>query len=762
MSPATGRTARDPVAVVGMGIVVPGACTPDGFWRLLLRGTNVFTEPGKLFPIEHFHSAAPSAPDKVTSRLAGYVHHDLLPAGVTDAAADDRSEAETWLRFCLRGALAGVRMDPGSPVLCSAAVQPAVLREFEFAIARRELLRTLSEPGERAPRSADPPLPARWFPTALVRSAMRGLLPDSTEVLVVDSACSSGLVAIDAGVRALWCREFSTVVCAAAISMPITAMICSTRNGGQSASGEIRPFDEGADGTVFADGAVALVLKPLQRARRDGDRVHGLVLGTGIAHDGRGKAMNAPNAEGQARAMTRALRSAALPPTEVGWFVAHGTGAPLGDATEVASLRRAYPGPPRRFLTSTKSVVGHGSPAAGPASVVHALLGLRHRLIPAQGHHSRPAEACALGGDLRVPTEHTPFGADGIPPVVGVNGFGLGGTNVHLLLGAAERVPATRPSSRTVTPPWSAARNEPEPLAVVALAADVPGGLDSRAFPAWLSGARDAPPPFFVPTYPPPAKGEFLIPGSQLRALDQSHISAMRLFRELTRDHLDVMAGLRATTGVFTAHCGPTETYLDTVLRCHLDSVRRSPEGRTADPSGRRGEAAAARLRAEVDLGPYALAGMLISTSAASVARYFDLSGPAFAVEGPDAGARAVRAAGLHLDTGTVDVAFVSAFNSAGAGRAEPVRSWGTHAPTGEPTPADGGFAVLLTRPGTARAHGLPVIASLDPGRPAGTAPARDDNGILRKRTYGCADSLLRLLQGHPQNRTDTAPREED
>ncbi|MGW7517707.1 beta-ketoacyl [acyl carrier protein] synthase domain-containing protein [Streptomyces sp. NPDC054796] len=735
-------------AVVGMGIIVPGASSPEEYWNVLVDGHAPFSEPSA-FDIGDFHSEDHREADKVRGRVSAYLHSDVPRTGTPGGPADgEASRVETWLRHCLAQALQDVRVPSAEPVLCSMAVQPFGILELEEALARKGLFRLLAEvPDEHgagpSPEPGESPVPARWLPRELVRCAARGLLPRDTDVLAVDSACSSGMAAIDAGLRAVWSSTHGIAVCGGSFALTPAVLIGTTQTDGQSSGGALAPFDEDANGTLFGDGAAVVVLKRLDLARRDNDTVHAVVVGSGMSHDGRGKGINAPDVHGQSIALTRALESCDLDPEAVRWVVSHGTSTPLGDATETMSVNRAYPptgdeGP--RYLTSNKNLIGHGSAAAGPASLIHAVLGLRHRTVPAQRDHRAPSARCDLGEDLQVPVSHTPLDGNGSePPFVGVNGFGLGGTNIHTLVAPDPE------SAREHTSSPAAEDGDTEAIALVGCAADVPGGATAEELRAWLLGEAEASPPArFAGGYPQPAAGEFLIPGPQLHALDESHVSALRLFSELTSGREEELSALRPTTGVFAAHFGPTEAHLRLVLRCHADAVRRSPAGRAADPSGERWEKVLSELRAAHGISRYSLAGSLINLTAAQVSKHYGLMGPAFALEGENSGGDALRVARTYLLTGAIDLAYVVAFNGMGRERASFVQ--GQAMPfSGEHHIAEGGFGVLLARAGTRRALGLPDLGELSPALVERSAVPAWTTGCPG-RTYLCADGLLTFL----------------
>jgi len=184
-----------------------------------------------------------------------------------------------------------------------------------------------------------------------------------------------------------------------------------------------------------------MVLKRLADARRDGDRVYAVIKGVGISSDGRGLSVMAPRVEGEVLALRRAYEKAEVSPRTVGLIEAHGTGTPVGDATEVKALTHVFGprngGAPWCGLGSVKSMVGHLMPAAGVAGMIKAALALHHKTLP-------PTLHCEQTNPL-LELEKTPFyivskarpwihGERSAPRRAGVNSFGFGGINAHAIL----------------------------------------------------------------------------------------------------------------------------------------------------------------------------------------------------------------------------------------------------------------------------------------------------------------------------------------
>jgi phthiocerol/phenolphthiocerol synthesis type-I polyketide synthase E len=272
--------------------------------------------------------------------------------------------------------------------------------------------------------------------------------------MTVQTACSSGLVAVHAACQSLLSGECDMVL-AGAVSLRIPHQVGYFHEPGSMVSplGRCRPFDAGADGTVFGSGVAAVVLKPLQAAIDDGDRIHAVIRGSAINNDGSKKmSYTAPNGAAQADVIAEAHAVADVDSSTISYVEAHGTGTPLGDPIEIEGLRRAFSvsdttrqGP--CAVGSVKSNIGHLAEVSGIAGLIKTILCLQHRAIPASLHYSTPNPALNLEqGPFVVQGEYSPWKWDGVLRA-GVSSFGVGGTNVHVVVEEAPPVPPAEPQS---------------------------------------------------------------------------------------------------------------------------------------------------------------------------------------------------------------------------------------------------------------------------------------------------------------------------
>ncbi|MET9972609.1 ketoacyl-synthetase C-terminal extension domain-containing protein, partial [Streptomyces sp. NPDC006356] len=226
-------------------------------------------------------------------------------------------------------------------------------------------------------------------------------------------------------------------------------------------TGRSAPFDASADGIVLGEGVGAVLLKRLDRAVADGDRIHGVIRGSGVNGDGRTNGITAPSAAGQSGLIERVRRQAGISPEDVTYVEAHGTGTPLGDPIEVKALDQVLgrgPGHSDCGLGSVKGNIGHTTMAAGIAGLLKVLLALRHRQLPPSINYSMPnPEIDFERSRLRPVTELRPWRPGPSGQLVGaVSSFGFSGTNAHLVVAEPPRRTDSPPEAATMVIPLSA------------------------------------------------------------------------------------------------------------------------------------------------------------------------------------------------------------------------------------------------------------------------------------------------------------------
>ncbi len=266
--------------------------------------------------------------------------------------------------------------------------------------------------------------------------------------LSVQTACSSALVAVHLACQSILNGECEMALAGGA-SLRIPHRVGYWHEPGSmvSPTGHCRPFDVRSDGTIFGSGVGVVLLKSLQDAVDDGDRIHAVIRGSALNNDGSTKmTFAAPNSAGQADVIAEAQAIAEVDASTISYVETHGTGTPLGDPIEIEGLRLAFgasetPRPGPCFIGSVKSNIGHLESAAGIASLIKAILCLKHRAIPATLHYTSPNPELHLDrGPFVVRDQYGPWDWDGVRRA-GVSSFGVGGTNAHVVLEEWAAVP---------------------------------------------------------------------------------------------------------------------------------------------------------------------------------------------------------------------------------------------------------------------------------------------------------------------------------
>ena len=271
----------------------------------------------------------------------------------------------------------------------------------------------------------------------------------------VYSACSTSLLAVAQAVQSLRAGQCEVALAgAASITSPINSGYLYQEGAMLSPDGHCRPFDAQAQGTVFSDGAGVVLLKTLAAAQRDGDMIHAIIKGVGLANDGRDKgSFSAPSAAGQAAAISAALADGRVDPATISYVEAHGTATPLGDPIELDGLHLAFGATAELHscaLGSIKSNMGHLTAAAGVAGLIKTILALQHRQLPPSLHYSKPNAHFDLASSpffVNTTLRDWPAAAD-TPRRAGVSSFGVGGTNVHVVLEEASG-PMAKPAHQS-------------------------------------------------------------------------------------------------------------------------------------------------------------------------------------------------------------------------------------------------------------------------------------------------------------------------
>ena len=428
----------EPIAIVGMACRFPGAPDLGSFWRLLVEGKNSVTEAdpnsgvgrmGELFGDSQVNNQA--------CRFGAFVDNlDLFDASFFRISPVEAELLDPQQRMML---------EVSWQALEDAGIDPARLRGSRTGVYTgisndeyRMLVVDSSKPSEAA---------ACLY--ALSGTNLNGTSGRVSFVLglmgpakAVDAACASSLVSVHDAVADLQQGKADLAI-AGGVQAILNGRIYELRADSMmlSPDGQCKAFDASANGYVRGEGCGVVILKRLSEAEVDGDRIWAVIRGAAVNHGGTGVGLTVPNTPGLEQVMEAALADAGIGPLEVDFIEAHGTGTTVGDPIELNAVNAVY-GQGRNLsepllVASVKTNVGHLESAAGIAGLMKAALVVNQGLIPRHLHFRDPNPSLNWADlPLLVPTETVDWPDDRQRPrLVGVNSFGISGTNSHILVG---------------------------------------------------------------------------------------------------------------------------------------------------------------------------------------------------------------------------------------------------------------------------------------------------------------------------------------
>jgi malonyl CoA-acyl carrier protein transacylase len=461
-----------PIAIVGLGAIMPDAQGVNKFWQNILDSTISISEvpASRWLPGLYYHpdrKVLDKSYSKIGSFVQQYTFEPLqwkipIPPNVQKAM----DHPQKWAIACTHQAL----LDYGYPQRAINTDRTAVIfgnalaGELHYTTTLRirlpEFIKALEE------TSAFQGLPANVQQTLrdeAIEQFNVNILPITEDTMpgelsnviagrvanvfnlhgpnfITDAACASSLAAMQSAMEGLNTHRFDAAITGGIDSgMGIEAYVKFSKIGALSPDGS-RPYDATANGFVMGEGAAVFLLKRLEDAERDQDNIYAVIRGIGSSSDGAGKGITAPNPVGQVKAITRAWENAGVNPASVGMIEGHGTSTRVGDVVEVNALFESFQqfGLPTRSvaLGSVKSNIGHLKSAAGAAGMLKAVMALHHKTLPPSANYSAP--------NPDIPFDRMPFYVNTLaqpwqnPPGeirrAGISSFGFGGTNFHVVL----------------------------------------------------------------------------------------------------------------------------------------------------------------------------------------------------------------------------------------------------------------------------------------------------------------------------------------
>ena len=424
----------EPIAIIGIGCRFPGAQNPQAFWKMIRDGVDKISEvPESRWDAESFYDPDKSKPGKANTRWGGFLDSidqfdpqffGIAPKEAVTMDPQQRLLLEVaWETFedagqipeDLKGSKTGVFIGIGT---------------HDYSIMMWQ--QPVSEPYATTGTG-----------NCIAANRISYIFDLKGPSLAVDTACSSSLVSVHLACQSIWTGE-SELALAGGVNMLLlpTIMVGFSKGGFMSSDGHCKSFDASADGYVRGEGAGLVLLKPLSQAQADGDDIYGVILSSAVNQDGLSNGMAAPNPVAQEAVLREAYQRVGIDPSLVDYVEAHGTGTKVGDPIEANALGAVF-GEHRQpgnncLIGSVKTNIGHTETAAGIAGIIKVALALKHKQIPPSLHFNTPNDAIAFEDlKLQVVTQLTPWKKDK-PLIAGVNSFGFGGTNAHIVMGDYE------------------------------------------------------------------------------------------------------------------------------------------------------------------------------------------------------------------------------------------------------------------------------------------------------------------------------------
>ena len=427
-----------PIAIVGLGCRFPGAADPQAFWQLLAGGGSAIREvPADRWDAARLYDPDLADPGTMNTRWGGFLDHiDRFDAGFFGLSAGEARSLDPQQRLLLEVCWETLEA-AGVPAERLAGTATGVY----FGIGTSEYAATAFDDLDKV---------GAYFSVGnspcMISNRVSNVLDLRGPSLAIDTGCSSSLVAVDAA-----CRSLADGRIDYALAGGVSLIVSPRTSVGLSAAwmsaadGRCKSFDAAADGYVRGEGCGAVLLRRLDDALRGSDEILAVIAGSAVNQDGRGQGLTIPNPEALESVVRQALSSAGLLAGELSYVEGHGVGSALTDRLEALALSRVFAGVPAPRLGAVKTNIGHLESAAGIAGLLKVVLALRHGAIPATlNFETLHPDIAAQGFPFEIPTTLEPWLSDGARKA-GVNAFGLGGTNSHVLLSEApnsERPPA--------------------------------------------------------------------------------------------------------------------------------------------------------------------------------------------------------------------------------------------------------------------------------------------------------------------------------
>ncbi|MCK4801798.1 MAG: acyltransferase domain-containing protein [Anaerolineales bacterium] len=486
---------KTPVAIIGQAAVFAKAASLTEYWDNILNKIDGITDvPDSRWNIDDYYDPDPQAVDKTYCKKGGFIpdiEFNPLEFGLPPNLLEVTDSSQLLGLVVARDAMedAGYGSDrefnrEGTGVVLGVAGGQKLITDLSARLQYPIWKKVLESSGisekdteiiiEKI-KLAYVPWNENSFP-GLLGNVIAGRIANRLDLggmnSVVDAACASSLAAAKTAISELVEGRAEMMLTGGVDTdnSPFT-YLCFSKTPAFSPSQMIRPFDENTDGMLIGEGLGMMVLKRLEDAERDGDRIYAVIRGIGSSSDGRYKSIYAPRPAGQSLAIQRAYDEAGFPPQSIGLVEAHGTGTKAGDPAEFSGLSTVFGNQNGQGQTiaigSVKSQIGHTKAAAGAAGMIKVALALHQKVLPPTINVQNPSPSLSIDeSHFYVNSESRPWfsSANGTPRRAAVSSFGFGGTNFHVVLEEYQSGEVLKSRLNKVSQPILISASTPEEL----------------------------------------------------------------------------------------------------------------------------------------------------------------------------------------------------------------------------------------------------------------------------------------------------------
>ncbi len=441
------------IAIVGIGCHTPGQVhTPETFWKKLVDGIDGVTEvPKDRWDHKEYYDPNPDKAGKIKTNQGGFVEGiDMFDNEFFSVFPKEAERIDPQQRLLLQTTFEAIE-DAGDKLEKFKGSNTSVF----MSVFTNDYWDMQVDQGSRYAISPHVPMGSSLTAIANRISYFYNLLGPSVSV---DTACSGSLVAVHLACQSIWDGTADQAV-AGGVNLIINpeSTVMMSKGNFLSPDGRCKSFDERANGYVRSEGVGVVYLKSLTQAKKDGNKIYGIIRGTACNSDGyTSEGFTVPNENSQVSMLKHAYAKAEVPVDRLQYIEAHGTGTPVGDPIETRSFSKVFGGRSEEsplMIGSIKSNMGHMEGAAGVGGLIKLALSMKNKMIPGNLHFTKVNPKIDLKNwKLSVVSENTPWPAqpDGSPRVGGVNSFGAGGTNAHLVLEEYEETVTEAPKQKEV------------------------------------------------------------------------------------------------------------------------------------------------------------------------------------------------------------------------------------------------------------------------------------------------------------------------